>query len=173
MLFQQFRADVRYALKWLVRSPSFTLVAVASLAIGIGFTTALFAVMDAALLRPLPVERPDRLVDVYTRGSDGDTYATSSYPDFLDFQAQNAVFTGMPAYSPAIAAIKGRDQSRMALGEVVTGNYFQLLGVSAALGRTLLPEDDRAGRAARRRALEPHLDARLRSAIRPRSARRC
>ena len=145
MLFQQFRADVRYALKWLVRSPSFTLVAVASLAIGIGFNTALFAVMDAALLRPLPVERPDRVVDVYTRGSDGDTYATSSYPDFLDFQKQNAVFTGMPAYSPAIAAIKGRDQSRMALGEVVSGNYFQLLGVSAALGRTLLPEDDRPG----------------------------
>jgi predicted permease len=145
MLFQQFRADVRYALNWLIRSPSFTLVAVASLAAGIGFTTALFAVVDAALLRPLPIERPDRIVDVYTRGGDGDTYATSSYPDFLDFQKQNAVFTGMAAYSPAIAAVKGRDQSRMALGEAVSGNYFQLLGVSAALGRTLLPEDDRPG----------------------------
>ena len=145
MLFQQFRADVRYALKWLLRSPSFTLVAVASLALGIGFNSALFAVVDAVLLRPLPVERPDRLVDVYTRSGDGDTYATSSYPDFLDFQGQNAVFTGMLAYSPAIAAIKGRDQSRMALGEVVSGNYFQLLGVTAALGRTLLPEDDRQG----------------------------
>ena len=145
MLFQQFRADVRYALNWLVRSPSFTFVAVASLAIGIGFTTALFAVVDAALLRPLPVERPDRLVDVYTRGGDGDTYATSSYPDFLDFRKQNAVFKDMAAYSPAIAAVKGRDQSRMALGEAVSGNYFQMLGVGAALGRTLLPEDDRPG----------------------------
>ena len=140
-----FRADVRYALRWLIHSPAFTVVAVASLAIGIGFNSALFAIIDAALLRPLPVHQPDRIVDVYTRGGDGDTYATSSYPDFLDFRQQNAVFTDMLAYSPAIAAIKGRDQSRMALGEIVTGNYFQVLGVQAALGRGLMPEDDRVG----------------------------
>ncbi len=139
------RADVRYALRWLLHSPAFTLVAVASLAIGIGFNSALFAIIDAALLRPLPVHQPDRLVDVYTRGGDGDTYATSSNPDFLDFRQQNAVFTDMLAYSPVIAAIKGRDQSRMGLGEIVTGNYFQVLGVQAALGRTLTPEDDRVG----------------------------
>ena len=95
---------------------------------------------------------PDRLVDVYTRGIDGDTYATNSYPDFLDFRAQNQVFTGLLGYSPAIAAVKTGDQSRMALGEVVTGNYFQLLGVHgrdrphAAAGRR--PRR----RAARRRA---------------------
>ena len=139
------RSDVRYALRWLIRSPAFTLVAVASLAIGIGFNSALFAIIDAALLRPLPVDRPDRVVDVYTRGGDGDTFATSSYPDLLDFREQNTVFTDMLAYSPAIAAVKGRDQSRMALGEIVTGNYFNVLGVRAAVGRTLAPEDDRAG----------------------------
>ena len=60
------RSDVRYALRWLRRSPGFTLVAVASLAIGIGFNTALFTIVDALLFRPLPVERPDRLVDVFT-----------------------------------------------------------------------------------------------------------
>jgi len=139
------RADVRYALRWLLHSPAFTIVAVASLAIGIGFNSTLFAIIDAALLRPLPVHQPDRIVDVYTRGGDGDTYATSSYPDFLDFRQQNAVFTDMLAYSPAIAAIKGRDQSRMALGEIVTGNYFQVLGTQAALGRALVPDDDRIG----------------------------
>ena len=85
-MLQDLRADVRYALRWLVHSPAFTIVAVASLAIGIGFNSALFAIIDAALLRPLPVRQPDRLVDVYTRGGDGDTYATSSYPDFLDFR---------------------------------------------------------------------------------------
>ena len=139
------RADVRYTIKWLLRSPVFTAVAIASLGLGIGFNTALFSIVDALLLRPLPVERADRLVDVYTRGVDGDTYATSSYPDFLDFQAQNQVFEGMLGYSPALGAIRTSDQSRMAIGEVVTGNYFQLLGVRAAIGRTILPEDDRAG----------------------------
>jgi len=138
-------ADVRYALKWLLRSPGFSVVAVLSLGIGIGFNSTLFSIVDALLFRPLPVERPDRLVDVYTRGADGDTYATNSYPDFLDFRAKNSVFTGMLAYSPSIAAVKAGDRSRMALGEVVTGNYFQLLGVGAAIGRTLLPDDDRPG----------------------------
>jgi predicted permease len=138
-------SDVRYAVKWLLRSPGFTAVAVMSLAIGIGFNTALFSIVDALLFRPLPVSRPDRLVDVYTRGSDSDRFATSSYPDFLDFQSKNAVFSGMVAYSPSIGAVKAGDRSRMALGEVVSGNYFQLLGVSAALGRTLLPDDDHPG----------------------------
>jgi predicted permease len=145
VLLQHLNRDVRYALRWLARSPGFTLVAVTSLALGIGFNTALFSVIDALLLRPLPVDRPHRLADVYTRGGDGDTYATSSYPDFLDFRTQNQVFTDMLAYSPAIAAVKTGDHSRMALGEVVTGNYFQLLGVPATIGRTIVPEDDRPG----------------------------
>jgi macrolide transport system ATP-binding/permease protein len=145
MLLHQLRSDVRYALKWLLRSPGFTAVAVLSLAIGIGFNAALFAVIDALLLRPFPVEEPQQLADVYTRGGDGDLYSTNSYPDFLDFRAQNQVFTDMLAYSPAIAAVKAGDQSRMALGEVVSGNYFQLLGVRPAIGRTLLPDDDRPG----------------------------
>jgi len=138
-------ADVRYALKWLLRSPGFSAVAILSLGIGIGFNSALFSIVDALLFRPLPVERPDRLVDVYTKGSDGDSYATNSYPDFLDFQAKNSVFSGMLGYSPSIAAVKAGDRSRMALGEIVSGNYFQVLGVRTALGRTLLPDDDRPG----------------------------
>src|ERR671913_736940 len=144
-MFEQFRADVRYAFSWLLRSPGFALVAIASLAIGIGFNTALFSIIDALLLRPLPIERPGAIVDIYTKGADGDTYSTTSYPDYLDLKAQNRVLADMTGYSPAIAAVKMSDQSRMALGEVVTGNYFQLLGVKAALGRTLVPEDDRPG----------------------------
>jgi putative ABC transport system permease protein len=138
-------ADCRYALRWLVRSPGFTLAALTSLAIGIGFNTALFSIVDALLFRPMPIERPERIVDIYTRGGDGDTYATNSYPDFLDWKRQNHVFQDMLGYSPSIAAVKAGEQSRMALGEVVTGNYFQLLGVRAALGRALLPADDMAG----------------------------
>jgi len=138
-------SDVRFALRWLRRSPAFALVAIASLAIGIGFNTALFTLVDALLFRPLPVERPERLVDVFTSGGDADQYATSSYPDFLDYKAQNQVFTDMLAYSPAFGAVKMGDRSRLAMGETVTGNYFQLLGVAPAAGRALLPEDDRPG----------------------------
>src|SRR5215470_5376218 len=102
--FEYFLADVRYALRWLRRSPGFALVAIASLAIGIGFNTALFTIVDAVLFRPLPVERPDRLVEIYTMSPDGD-YATSSYPDYLDLVAQNQVFTGMVGYNPTILAV--------------------------------------------------------------------
>jgi predicted permease len=144
-VFQAVKADLRYALRLLRRNPAFTALAVISLAIGIGFNTAMFSAVDALLFRPLPIQRPDQIVDVYTRGTDGDTYATSSYPDFQDFRDRNGVFSDMLAYSPAIAAVKTGDRSVMALGEVVTGNYFGLLGVNAAIGRTLLPEDDRPG----------------------------
>ena len=104
-VFEQLFADIRYALRWLRRSPGFTTVAILSLAIGIGFNTALFTIVDAVLFRPLPVDRPDRLVDVFTNSPDGDTYATSSYPDYLDLKAQNHVFTDIAAYSPIIAAV--------------------------------------------------------------------
>jgi len=138
-------ADVRFAIRWLIRTPGFTAVAVASLAIGIGFNTALFAVVDALLLRPMPVVRPDRLVDIYTsspgRGA-ADQYGTSSYLDYLDLNAHNQAFEEIAGYSPMFAALNLGDRSRLTLGEIVTGNYFRMLGVGAAAGRTLLPEDD-------------------------------
>jgi predicted permease len=137
--------DLRLAVRWLRRAPGFTLLAAASLAIGIGFNTAIFSAVDALLLRPLPVAAPDRLADVYTSARDGDVYSTSSYPDYLDFRARNAVFDDMIGYSPMFGPLNLGDRSRLVLGEVVTGNYFRVLGVEAALGRPLLPEDDRPG----------------------------
>ena len=139
-------ADIRFTLRWLWKSPGFTLVAVASLAIGIGFNTALFTVVDALLFKPLPVTAADRLVDVFTSDSAGTTsFSTSSYPDYLDLNAQNDVFEGMVGYSPMFAALNLDSRSRLAMGEIVTGNYFQVLGVPAAAGRTILPEDDVPG----------------------------
>src|SRR5581483_10027879 len=138
-------ADIRYTLRWLRRSPAFTLVAILSFAIGIGFNSALFTLVDTMLFRPLTVERPDRLVDVFTSSTDTDQYATSSYPDYLDLRAQNGVFSDMLAYSPAMAAVNLPDRSRLAMGEIVSGSYFPLLGVRAAAGRLLTPDDDRPG----------------------------
>jgi putative ABC transport system permease protein len=144
-VFEQIASDVRFACRWLRRSPGFATLAIGSLAIGIGFNAALFTVVDALLFRPLPVERPEQLVDVYTTGSDGDAYATSSYPDYLDYRSRNDVFSDMLAFSPSLDAVKVGARSRLALGQVVSGTYFQLLGVRALVGRTLTPEDDRAG----------------------------
>ena len=138
-------SDVRYALRFLRRSPAFAFVAVSSLAVGIGINAALFSVVDALLLRPLPVAAPERLVDIYTSGSDGDPYATSSYPDYVDFKAESAVFEDIAGHSAMLATLNLEDRSRLVLGEVVTGNYFRVLGLYASRGRTLLPEDDRPG----------------------------
>jgi predicted permease len=145
-LFESLVSDVRYALRWLGRSPGFTAVAVASLAIGIGFNTALFTIVDALLFKPLPVSQPGRLVDVYTSASSARSseYGTSSYPDYLDLKARNDVFEDVVAYTPMFGALSTDGGSRLAMGEVVTGNYFQVLGVPAFMGRTIVPADDSA-----------------------------
>jgi predicted permease len=139
-------ADIRFALRWLGKSPAFALVAIASLAIGIGFNTALFTIVDALLFKPLPVAAVDRLVDVFTSDSSGSVeYSTSSYLDYRDLQARNDVFDGVVGYSPMMAAVNLDNRSRLAMGEIVTGNYFAMFGVPAAIGRTLVPADDAPG----------------------------
>jgi predicted permease len=135
-------SDIRFAFRWLVKSPAFTLVAVASLAIGIGFNTALFTIVDALLFKPLPGRAPEQLVDVFT-ASRATPFSTTSYPDYLDIKAQNDVFDDVVGYSPMFAALNLDTRSRLAMGEIVTGNYFQVFGVGAAIGRTILPDDDR------------------------------
>jgi macrolide transport system ATP-binding/permease protein len=147
-LLESLVSDVRFAFRWLRKSPGFTAVAVASLAIGIGFNTALFAVVDALLFRPLPVVHPEQLVDAYTTAPSNtarERLDTSSYPDYLDLKAHNEVFDDLIGYSPMFAALKLGDRSRLTLGEIVTGNYFRALGVGASMGRTILPEDDLPG----------------------------
>ena len=138
--------DIRIALRWLWKSPGFTLVAVSSLAIGIGFNTALFTIVDALLFKPLPVAAPEQLVDIFTSGSTAVLrFSTTSYPDYLDLKAQNDVFADLVGYSPMFGALNLDNRSRLVMGEAVTGNYFQALGVPAAMGRTLLPSDDIPG----------------------------
>src|SRR4051812_12944251 len=145
-LLEPFLADIRFAARWLLKSPGFTAVAIASLAIGIGFNTALFAIVDAVLFKPLPVAAPERLVDVFTSDSTGKVeFSTSSNPDYQDLSANNDVFDGLVGYSPMFAALNLDGRSRLAMGEIVSGNYFQVFGVGAALGRTILPADDVAG----------------------------
>jgi len=137
--------DLKFALRWLIRSPGFAVTAILSLGLGIGFNTAIFAVVDALLLRPLPVREPARLIDLYTSGADGDTFSTNSLPDLIDYRGQTNVFEDVVGYSPMFAGVTNGDRGRLVLGEVVTGNYFATLGVGAMVGRTLLPSDDIEG----------------------------
>ena len=137
--------DVRYAFRWLRRSPGFTAVAVLSLGLGVGANTAMFSLVDSLLLRPLPVSDPATLVDVFTSGGDSDIHATNSFPDFLDLRARNTVFADMIGYSPMFAALSLGERSRLVLGQVVTSNHFQVLGVQPAQGRLLQPADDGPG----------------------------
>jgi predicted permease len=134
--------DLRYAFRWLAKSPGFSLVAILSLGMGVGVNTAMFSLVDSLLFRPLPVSSPDTLVDVFTTGGDGDEFATSSYADYQDLKAQNTVFTDMIGYSPMMAPLSLGDRSRIALGQVVTSNHFTMLGVPPQLGRMLVASDD-------------------------------
>ncbi len=134
--------DIRYALRWMARSPGFSAVAILSLGLGVGVNTAMFSLVDSLLFRPLPVTDPSSLVDVFTTGGDGDEYATSSYADFQDLKAQNTVFTDMMGYSPMMAPLSLGDRSRITLGQLVTSNHFTMLGVQPFLGRMLVPADD-------------------------------
>ena len=137
--------DIRYALRWLMRSPGFALVAILSLGLGVGVNTAMFSVVDRVLLRPLPVATPSTLVDVFTSGGDGDVHATTSYPDFLDLKEQNTVFSDLTGYSPMFAAMSLGEGSRLVLGQVVTANHFDVLGIRPGRGRLLRAADDEAG----------------------------
>src|SRR5258708_35095265 len=120
--------DVRYALRCLRRTPGFTAVAVVTLALGIGFNSALFTIVDAALIRSLPVERPDRLVALNTNSGGG----TRSYADYLDFKARNDTLVDILAYSPMSAGLNMGDRPPPARGPVVPRNYSHLLAARPA-----------------------------------------
>lgn len=134
--------DVRYGFRVLRASPGFAAVAVLSLALGIGANTSIFSVVNAALLRPLPVTEPDRLVFVFN-GTQASPYSTSSYPDYVDYRDKNDVFSDVLTYSGITVSARSDDQTDLLSGSVVSGNFFDALGVRAAMGRTFLPDEDK------------------------------
>jgi macrolide transport system ATP-binding/permease protein len=133
--------DARYAIRGLLTSRGFTAVAVLSLALGIGINTAIFSLVNAVLLRPLPVKEPDRLVEIYTSAEIPES--TTSYPDYLDLVSRSRTLSGIAGHTLMFANISRDGQSRLALGEIVTANYFDVLGVAPSLGRTFDSSEDR------------------------------
>jgi len=148
---QTFWQDVRYGLRMLAKNPGFTGIAVLTLALGIGANTAIFSLMDQILLRRLPVKNPDELVVLRSPGiqeghvwSDGDGAQSFSYPIYKNLRDNSSpVVSGMLARFAFDASISSRGQTDRGLGELVSGNYFQVLGVQPALGRLFTSEDER------------------------------
>ena len=138
--------DFQYAFRMLLKSPGFASIAILSLALGIGANTAIFSLLDQLLLRALPVREPGRIVQLAARGSHhGNDWGMNmmSYPMYRDFRDQAEVFDGVIGRR-AFHTNLGHDGTlERAVVELVTGNYFAVLGVPAALGRTLSPDDDR------------------------------
>jgi predicted permease len=135
--------DVRYGVRMLARHPGFTMIAVVSLALGIGLNTAIFSIVNAVLLRPLAVDRPAELVAVYTSADSGDAYSSSSYPDFADLAANSSTLEGLTAHTLMFVGIDRGDVTKTTLGEIVSPNYFDLLGVHLAAGRGFRAGDER------------------------------
>jgi predicted permease len=137
--------DVHYGIRTLAKSPAFTLVAMATLALGIGANTAMFSLLDQIVLRLLPVSHPEQLVIVRETGNHyGNTYGanTISWPMFEDLRDNNQVFSGMFCRFPATVALGYSDRAAQISAELVSGSYFPTLGIGAVLGRTIAPDDD-------------------------------
>ena len=138
--------DVRFALRSFRRNPGFSLVALLTLAIGIGGTTAVFSIVNAALLRPIGgVVQPGRLV-AFSRALNGIRYDNFAYPDFLDYQERARAFSGMAAYIGVPTNFTGQSgETERLRADLVTGDYFGVLGAARAAGRLLLPSDGAPG----------------------------
>ncbi|HSR69833.1 MAG TPA: ABC transporter permease [Acidobacteriota bacterium] len=139
--------DLRYAIRTLRRSPAFTVVAVITLALGIGATTAIFSLVDHALVRSMPVQDPETLVHLHTTcRRSAETRCSSSYPDFLDFRRRSRSLQDLAGYSWFTASLSSDRQGASLIPQLVTvqlatGNYFQLLGLTPHSGRLLQPQD--------------------------------
>src|SRR5215212_2115472 len=137
--------DLRYGVRVLIKNPGFTAVAVLALALGIGATSAVFSIVNTVLLNPLPFDA-DRMVMIWDSNLNrGSGEVEISYPNFVDWREQNRVFEQMSAL-PSVnfdMTITGGDEPEKVEATVVSANFFSLLGVNAALGRTFTPEEDK------------------------------
>ncbi len=139
---KRFFRNLRYAARRLLQSPGFTVTAILSLTLGIGANTAIFSMVNAVLLRPLPVQNPETLVDAYMFRPEV-PYGTFSFPDYVDLrESTKDVFIGVEGTQLGLAQEDRDGGIEMLPCELVTGGFFQLNGVNAQFGRTLLPEDD-------------------------------
>jgi putative ABC transport system permease protein len=137
-----FWQDVRYGLRSLLKTPGFTLLAVLILALGVGANTAIFSFMNSLFLRPLRLPEPDRIVRLYGASAHGRQFDIFSYANYADLRDRSTVFSGLAAHQNVTVSLNAGGEPENIAAELVTGNYFETLGVPPALGRTLTPQDD-------------------------------
>lgn len=141
--------DLKYGFRTLVRTPGFTIVAVLSLALGIGANTAIFTLTSAVFLHPLPVEDPARVLELFTVDHATKTAVANltrtaiSFPNYKDFRDQSQVFNGLATYVVTGVTLTGRGDPKPETAMLVSANYFDVLGVKPAIGRVFSPEEDR------------------------------
>src|ERR1041384_4441952 len=135
--------DIRYGVRMLAKNPGVTLVAVITLALGIGANTAIFSGVSAFLMKPLAVPHPSSLVRPMEIAEDRGVADEFSYPDFVDYRDQSTSYSGLAAEDMLQAAINAENQNDVIWGQVVSANYFEVLEVKPILGRTFLPDEDK------------------------------
>jgi putative ABC transport system permease protein len=147
---ETFWQDIRYGIRMLVKAPSISIVATIALALGIGANTAIFSVVNAVLLRPLPFTNSEGLMNVWeTDAVRGYKRGAASYLNFVDWREQNHVFERMSSYHPSDFILTGRGDSTRIQGAVVNADLFPLLGVAPVIGRGFLPDEDKPGESGR------------------------
>ena len=147
---ETFWQDIRYGIRMLVKAPSISIVATIALALGIGANTAIFSVVNAVLLRPLPFANSEQLMNVWeTDPTRGYVRGSASYPNFVDWREQNHVFEHMASYHTGDFILTGRGESTRLQGAIVNADLFPLLGVAPVIGRGFLPDEDKPGESGR------------------------
>ena len=137
-----FWQDLRYGVRQLLQQRVFTIVAVLTLGLGIGANTTVFSVANALLLRPLPVSDPDRLLSVFTSHVGGAPYDIVSFPDYRDLRERSSAFSGLAAHCSFPVSLRHPSGAKIVMGQTVSWNFFDVLGVRPVLGRTFRPEED-------------------------------
>ncbi|HEV8494784.1 MAG TPA: ABC transporter permease, partial [Candidatus Angelobacter sp.] len=136
--------DLRYGVRVLAKSPGFSLIAILTLALGIGANTAIFSVVDGVLLNPLPFRGPSQLVSMFQEIPNFKN-GSISYPNFIDWRRMNTSFAGMAAYRSVGFNLSGNGEPERLHGEMISAGFFEILGVNPLMGRTFTADEDRLG----------------------------
>src|SRR6185436_13579607 len=140
--------DIRYGVRTLAKSPGFSALAVMTLALGIGVNAAMFSLANGFLWKGPAVKEPARLAVIFAKNRADGSFNDFSYADYVDFREARDVFDGVIGYYPMACSLSHGAANERLWGEVVSGNYFEVLGVKPAAGRTFQPEEDRRPNAA-------------------------
>ena len=134
--------DIRFGFRQLMKQRGFAALAIISMALGIGANTSIFSLVDTVLLRPLAVKEPSQLVELYGTLHNGADWSLQSYPNYKDYRDHNTVLSGLFVYRVVVSSLTVNNSSQRVWGYLVSGNYFDVLGVKPMLGRAFLPEED-------------------------------